>query len=457
MSSHREAPEISKDPVADNCDFYAFTSPDAPDTVTFVATYIPTEAPAGGPNFYEFGDDVRYNIYIDNDGDGNLDIGYYFLFQTKIRNPNTFLYNTGPISSNTDPNWNRPQVMSVYKVDEKGHETLLGKNLTCPPCNIGPRSTSNYAALSQAAVHKLPTGEKVFAGQARDPFYVDLGSVFDLLALRPFQSLQRFPPKTDQPGVDARMSANIHAMAIQVPKSHLTRDGSTPTNQANANSVIGAWAFAQRHKATIREPNGKKSHAGPFVQVSRLGQPLINEVIIPMSQKDAWNSRKPLYDVTFLPKYEHPEVQGLLVLLYPGVFPHLAAYTKPRADLVYILLKGIPPGVIPNFQNFTTNKPSDMLRLNMAIPPAAKPSVYGILGGDLAGYPNGRRLFDDSTTVELRAIAGATIPLVDPSYTADAAASAIYDVTPPTVPGDRYSTSFPYLGLPLSGYDVPPA
>ncbi len=426
--------------------------------MTFVATYIPTETPAGGPNFYEFGDDVRYNIYIDNDADGSADLTYSFRFHTQVRDPNTFLYNTGPISSNTDKTWNRPQFMNVHYVNEQGHDKTIGKNLTCPPCNIGPRSTSNYAALSSSAVHTLASGEKVFAGQVRDPFYVDLGSVFDLLALRPFQSLQRFPPKTDQPGVDARAQSNVHAMAIQVPKEFLTHNRKNPTNPLDSNSVIGVWAGAERRKATIRGAGGKISHAGPFMQVSRLAQPLINEVIIPMGEKDAWNTYQPINDAAFLRYYQHPETQALLVLLYPGVFPHLAAYTKARADLVYILLRGIPAGVVSaDFQNFTGNRPMDMLRLNMAIPPASSPNVNGILGGDLAGYPNGRRLFDDSTTIELRAIAGATIPLVDPSYTPDGAASAIYDVTPPSPSGDRYSATFPYTGLPLAGYDVPAA
>lgn len=460
MSSHREAPEISKDPVADNCDFYAFTSPDAPDTVTLLATYIPSESPAGGPNFYEFGDDVKYNIYIDNDGDNLPEITYEFRFHTKIRNPNTFLYNTGPIDSNEDAHWNRPQRFSIYRRDQNGNGKWIGQKLACPPCNIGPLSTPNYENLTSSAVHKLASGETVFAGQVRDPFYVDLGSVFDLLTLRPFQNLNRFYTSAtqNQPGVDARLNVNIHAMAIQVPKTMLTSDGSNPTDQSKPASVIGAWASAERRKATIRGENGKLSHAGPFMQVSRQGQPLINEVIIHMAQKDQWNTRQPKDDVTFLPNYEHPEVQALLALLYPTAFKNLSAYAKARADLVYILAKGIPPGVITGFQNFTSNNPADMLRLNMAIPPTtSNPSVYGILGGDLAGYPNGRRLFDDSTTIQLRAVAGATIPLVDTSYTPDGAASAIYDVTPPSPSGALYSSSFPYTGLALSGYNVPAA
>src|ERR1700730_470926 len=179
MSSQREAPEISKDPVADNTDTYAFVSPDKPSTVTIVANYIPLQDPPGGPNFFEFGDDVVYTIYIDNDGDAESDVTYEFRFTTTLQNPNTFLYNTGPISSLTDANWNKRQVYSVTRI-KNGHKRVIASGLTCPPCNVGPRSTPNYAKLAGAAVHKLHGGEVVFAGQRRDPFFVDLGATFDL-------------------------------------------------------------------------------------------------------------------------------------------------------------------------------------------------------------------------------------------------------------------------------------
>ncbi|MGH2387432.1 MAG: DUF4331 domain-containing protein, partial [Chloroflexota bacterium] len=192
MSSHREAPEISKDPVADSTDLYAFVSPDQPGTVTLICNYIPLEAPDGGPNFYEFGDDVLYEIHIDNNGDNIAEITYQFLFQTQVRNPNTFLYNTGPITALDSPNWNIRQTYTVNKVWH-GRTAVLGVGLTCPPCNIGPRSTPNYTALAQAAVHKLKTGEKVFAGQRLEGFYIDLGAIFDLGDLRPFQNLHLIP------------------------------------------------------------------------------------------------------------------------------------------------------------------------------------------------------------------------------------------------------------------------
>jgi hypothetical protein len=200
MSSHREAPEISKDPVADNTDVYAFVSPDRPGTVTLVANFIPAQQPFGGPNFFEFGDDVLYEIHISNSGTARADISYQFRFNTKIINPNTFLYNTGPIGSITDTsNWNRPQYYSVTRVergqdhgwdsadDRDGRGRLLAQGLTVPPVNVGVRSTPNYAStFTQAAVHNLGHGRRVFAGQRADSFHVDLGSIFDLGVLRPF-------------------------------------------------------------------------------------------------------------------------------------------------------------------------------------------------------------------------------------------------------------------------------
>src|SRR5215469_12902522 len=453
MSAHREAPEISKDPVADNTDVYAFVSPDNPNTVTLIANYIPLEGPAGGPNFYEFGDDVLYEIHIDNDGDADDDIVYQFRFETKLRNSNTFLYNTGRIGSLDDPNWNKRQFYSVTRV-KRGKATVLAEGLASPPCNIGPFSTPNYAALAGAAVHDLPSGERVFVGQRAEGFYVDLGSVFDLLDLRPFQNLH-VNPMPAAPGVNGTNRLNVHSIALQLPINMLTSDGSFPTDSSDPRSVIGVYASANRRKATILKGNAEINEAGPWVQVSRLGSPLFNEVMIPLGKKDFWNSQAPKDDSQFLAFVQNQEVPARLTMFYPGVFPNLAAYTKPRADMVAIFLTGIPTGIIPGFQNFTGKTLSDLLRLNMAIPPAKAPNIFGILGGDLAGFPNGRRVFDDVFTIELRALAGVTIPLVDPSFTPDAAASQVTDGVTPSNIDSPFLTSFPYLGTPYSGFDNP--
>jgi Domain of unknown function (DUF4331) len=452
MSSHREAPEISKDPVADNTDVYAFVSPDNPDTVTIITNYLPTEVPAGGPNFFEFGNDVLYSIYVDNDGDGLPDVTYELSFETQIRDPNTFLYNTGPIGSLGDPNWNKRQFYTIARVDRRGPK-VLGEGLACPPCNIGPRSTPSYSGLAQAAVHSLPTGETVFAGQRNDPFFVDIGSIFDLGDLRPFQNLHLIPTPAAS-GVDTLQTLNVHSIAIQVPIKSLTSDGSMPTNVMSAKAVLGIWGSASRRKMRIRDDaNDERSEAGPWVQVSRLGNPLFNEVMIPLGLKDEWNARQPVDDEDFIGHVQHPELARLPPVLYPKVFPHLEALTAPREDLVAIFLTGLPEGVVPGFQNNTGKVLAEMLRLNVAVPPAATPNVLGLIGGDPAGYPNGRRVIDDVTTIAIRAIAGITYPLVHKGYEPDAAASAVTQgITPLPF---RSQATFPYVAAPHDGYDFP--
>lgn len=452
MSSHREAPAISQDPVADNTDTYAFVSPDDPTTVTIISNYLPLEAPFGGPNFFEFGDDVQYNVYIDQTGDGTPDITYQFDFQTQVRNPNTFLYNTGTINSIDSPNWNRRQFYTVTKI-KGSSSTVLGSGLACPPCNIGPASTPVYSGLASQAIHSLGHGVTVFAGQRLEGFYVDLGAIFDLGDLRPFQSLH-IAAMANAPGVNATNGFGVHSIALKVPKTDLTTNGGNPTDPMNRIAVVGIWAAASRKRSLIREAGGTVQESGSWVQISRLGNPLFNEVIVPMGKKDLWNSLYPSADSQFASYVQHPELAGLLPVLYPGVFPNLAKLKAARADLQAILLTGLPSGIVAGFQNYTGSTLADVLRLNMAIPPTSKPNPLGIIGGDLAGFPNGRRVFDDVVTIELRAIAGATYPLVDKSYTPDKAATLITDGL--TDSNTRYLSSFPYLGTPQSGYYTAP-
>jgi len=452
MSSHREAPEISKDPVADSTDVYAFVSPDRPRTVTLIANYIPLQGPAGGPNFYEFGDDVRYAIHIDTQGNSEANVTYEFDFTTTLADPNTFLYNTGPITSLTSANWNRRQTYSVTRADAKGRH-VLGTGLLCPPCNIGPLSTPRYeAALAKPAIHALSDGSRVFAGQRAEGFYVDLGSIFDLGNLRPFQNFNAFANgRKAAPGVNATKFLNVHSIALQVPISRLTAPG---------RPVIGVWTTAARQQVRLHGSDGGGDlHTGPFQQVSRLGNPLVNEVLIPIGKKDFWNTQHPVHDKQFAHYVAHPELAGLLPVLYPGVFPNLAGLDKAntaRADLEAILLTGIPKGIVPGFTNFTGPVPADMLRLNTSIPPTiSSPNILGLLGGDAAGFPNGRRVFDDVVSVELRAIAGLTFKLVDSGYTVDAAAGELTDGLTPADLGTPYLNHFPYLGVPYDGYHHP--
>jgi hypothetical protein len=455
MSSHREAPEISKDPVADSTDVYAFVSPDAPSTVTLIANYIPLQGPAGGPNFYEFGDDVLYEIHIDNNGDGHADISYQFTFHTTVRDPDTFLYNVGPIQSLGSSNWNRVQTYDVGVLDG-GSFRGLGSGLPCPPCNIGPLSTPDYGSLAAAAVNTLGGGIKVFAGQRAEGFYVDLGAIFDLGDLRPFENLHAqyglgaFTGPAA--GVNATNHLNVHSIALQVPISTVTRSG---------HPTIGVWTTASRQRVRLWDAEaGENVNSGSFRQVSRLGNPLVNEVLIPLGKKDLWNSLPPSDDKLFASYVTSPGLAGLLPALYPGVFPNLAAQVasgKPRADLEAILLTGIPAGLIPGFTNLTGSVLADMLRLNTSIPPTSpdKQSIYGLIGGDAGGFPNGRRVTDDVVAIELRCIAGVTYPLVNKAFTPDAAASKLTDGLTPASVSASYLSGFPYLGVPYSGFDNP--
>jgi hypothetical protein len=520
LSSHREAPEISKDPTADSTDVYAFVSPDQPETVTLIANYVPLELPDGGPNFYEFADDVLYSVNIDNNGDGLREIAYEFQFVTVNNDPTSFLYNDGPITSLTPPssgsNWNRQQTYTLVRVDwpngdkgdgSEGVRTTLGSGLLAPPCNIGPRSTPNYASLASQAIHGFSAGGyqgNVFAGQRAEGFYVDLGSVFDLGGLRPFNSLHEIP-LSNMPGVDSTAAVNVHTLALQVPITDVTKGRVRPTSTTDPAAVIGVWTSARRQKVRVSDPSGNDVCSGPWTQVSRLGNPLVNEVLIGIGYKDRWNRSIPLADgtKTFFPFFANPLLAQLLPSLYPGVFDNLAAYDSThtgttrsnpgRPDLVAVLLTGIPNsvlvsagfgGVVPP-TNVGGKAVADMLRLNVAQPPtqpdASQFSIFGYLEGDGAGYPNGRRVYDDVATIALRAVAGATIPLVDKSYVPDAAVGTVgtdprqvisfgltagsagappaslyaanHDITALGV--ESYLSSFPYLGTPYSGYYTP--
>src|SRR5712692_3619159 len=471
MTSHREAPRISQDPVADNTDLYAFVSSDKPDTVTVIANYIPLEEPAGGPNFNSFGDDVLYEIVIDNNGDGIEDITYQFRFKSKIGNPDTFLYNTGPISSLDDPNWNMRQFYSVTRVSGRrrsGNRAVLAKNIASPPVNIGPRSTPKYTALAISAIHDLNGAGTFFAGQRDEAFFGDLRPIFYLAALRPVHSLHLIPTPGAS-GVDTTKGFSVHTIAAQIPKSELT-DASL-SDPTDPRSSIGIWATASRRRARILHNAEPEDDDDPlltetrqFIQVSRLGEPLINEVIRPLGAKDFWNNQEPYNDSQFLKYYTNPELQNLLPVLYPGVFPNLASLltqsppSRPRNDLVAILLTGIPNGVVPGFSgNFTGSTQADLLRLNLAISPASTPSRLGLLGGDVAGFPNGRRVADNVIDIELKAVAGAVYNLVNPSFTPDSNISAVrqgVDTNPVQPPNtDSFLSTFPYLPHPVPGYE----
>jgi hypothetical protein len=446
-SSHREAPLITEDPVADNTDVYAFISPDAPTKATLISNFIPFEEPAGGPNFFKFGDDVLYEINIDNNGDAVRDIWYEFRFKTTVENPDTFLYNTGSIDSLNDPDWNIRQNYTVTRV-QNGERTVIGTALATPPVNVGPRSTPTYPALAAAAVHNLPGGIKVFAGQRDDPFYVDLGSVFDLAGLRPFNTFHVIPLATED-GVDGVSGYNTHTIAIQVPIGQLVDVG----------PVIGVWSNVSRRKTRVlAEPAADQNgvllqHLGPWRQVSRLANPLVNEAVIPVGKKDFWNVSDPSGDEQFLEEFTNPEVTVLENNLYPVLDD---APTTGRGDLVAVLLTGVP-GL-----NFTGTTKADLIRLNTGIAPTAAVGAgnrLGALAGDFAGFPNGRRLEDDVTDIELRAFACGYGTFVGPIIESFGFCAGNANRTPNNTLGDgvdendlTFLTVFPYLPTPHQGY-----
>ena len=449
-SSHREAPLIADDPTADNTDLYAFVSPDKPNTVTLIANYIPFEDPAGGPNYFKFDPNVVYAIHVDNNGDAKEDVSYEFRFKTEVSNPNTFLYNTGQIGSDgTSPSLSVKQTYTLTRVVSSGRRvvssTVLnpdGKPIVVPPANVGPRSNGNYDAY--AGVTDLGGDRKVFAGPRDDPFFVDLGSIFDLGGLRPFNAAHIIPLATAE-GKDGLRYYNVHTIALQLPKTDLVAAPGT-------NGIIGVYASASRPKVKILQKDGAFDANGPQVQVSRLGNPLINEVVIPLGDKDRWNASDPANDQQFEKYYVKPELAGLVNYLYP-VLPD--TQTDNRQDLVAVLLTGVKlPGGAPF--TFTGNTRADLLRLNTAVPPTTvNPSPYGVLAGDLAGFPNGRRLADDVTDIEVRAIACGYGQILHDllGVCTNTPNDQLTDGNEANSNENGFLPSFPYVAKPNNGYD----
>jgi hypothetical protein len=438
-SSHREAPMISADPLADNTDVYAFRSPDQPNTVTLISNWIPLEEPAGGPNFHKFGDapEYVYDLRIDNNGDAVEDITYEFRFKTQVQNKNTFLYATGPITSLNDPDFNIRQSYSITRIDRSGSR-VLASNVPTPPVNIGPTSTPNYEALATAAIRDLGNERKVFAGQRDDPFFVDLGSIFDLATVRSL-------PGNAGGGVDGVGGFNTHTIALQVPISDLARSQCNVNDAADMDCVVGVWSTTKQSRINILKDDGSAPLSVGQVQTSRLGMPLVNEVVIPLGKKDRFNASHPRNDGQFLTHVVNPELAGALNALY-GV----GAPTSNRLDLVAVFLTGIP-----GLNQPTNVRGSEMIRLNVAVPPSGSPNRFGVLAGDNAGFPNGRRLADDVTDIELRAVCGLTYQIfVDPSFTPNAVCSQLGDgVDANDIGGGTFLSSFPYVQTPHQGFE----
>jgi hypothetical protein len=437
-SSHREAPMITEDPSVDCTDVYAFVSPDQTNTVTLVANYIPLEEPSAGPNYYQFSDSALYEVHIDNDGDTNEDITYQFQFTTTTKNPNTFLYNTGPITAGTNgyDNLNVEQRYTVTKVvgDRRtGTKTVIAQDVLVAPANVGPKSIPDYDALVAPAIAPLAGGGQVFCGPRDDPFFINLGRAFDLLNIDPV-----LPGGLDnQCGAapDHLKGFNVHTIALQLPITELTASGAAPADSADPNAIIGVWSTSSRRQVCLNRTRGRGQFTGgAWVQVSRLGMPLVNELVIARADKNVFNNSEPKDDGQFLNYVTDPELPGVLNALFGLTVP-----TSSRDDLVQVFLTGVP-GLNQK------GAPAEYLRLNMAIQPTpvATRSRLGVLGNDLDGFPNGRRLGDDVVDIALRVVAGSLQPT--------------FNVSPNNVLGDTVCSNdlpflgtFPYLATPHDG------
>lgn len=398
-SSHREAPLISGTPKLDNTDVYAFVSPDKPDTATIVANFNPFEDPAGGPNFYSFDPKAKYYVNIDLNGDSNADLVYSWRFKTTVRNPGTFLYNTGPVTRLGDADLNVVQNYDLVEWKRGVGTRVVAKGLYTAPANVGTASMPDYASLRTQAAYTR-NGVTTFAGQADDPFALDL-RVFNLL----------YGGNLSEVGNDSLKGYNVQSIALQLPVSQL----------GGKKNIIGIWSSTKKATST-----------GTYVQVSRLGMPLVNEVVIPLKDKDRFNASKPSGDVQFLPYVVKPELPKLLNAVYGLPVPK-----EPRNDLVQVFLTGVPGLNQPK-----NVKAAEMLRLNLTPFAGQTFSRLGVIGGDLNGFPNGRRLADDVLDIGLQVVAGELVGM--PNDLGDGVDAN--DVA--------FTSTFPYVALPHSGSTV---
>ncbi|GAA0725512.1 DUF4331 domain-containing protein [Dactylosporangium roseum] len=434
-SSHREAPLIAADPAVDNTDLYAFVSPERAGYVTFIANWQPFEEPSGGPNFYPFATDAVYTVNVDNDGDAKADAIFRWTFQNvDRRGGNTFLYANGPVSSIDDENLLFRQTYTLESsFDGQPFKTRV-TGAPVAPSRVGKATMPDYAKLRGEANKRLPGGWNVFAGQADDPFFLDL-RVFDLL----------YGGDLSEVGQDTLAGFNVNTIALQVPFSDVALKG-----DAKRNPVIGVWTTTERAKTRVT--GQPAAVGGDRVQVSRLGNPLVNEVVVPASLKDAFNSISPDKDADIpavVARVTDPELPRLVEAVY-----RVPAPPAPRDDLVEIFLTGITTkagGPIKADLNSQLDnadvdasrfRPAEMLRLNLSVPVTARPNRLGVLAGDLQGFPNGRRLTDDAVDIAVQAVEGAaqTGKLVGALAAGDKVDAN----------DNTFGAEFPYLALPNS-------
>lgn len=491
-SSHREAPLISQDAFADNTDTYAFISPKDKDNVVLAASWIPFEGPEGGPNYFEWGNGVVYNINVDNDGDAKADFTYQLTSRVEVANPNTFLYNVGPITNRDDADWNRRQYVTIKEIREDGTTVTLVDDELTTPVNIGSKSTPNFRSLSNKARFRVNSnGDRInlYAGQTDDAFWVDL-QIFDLLTLRGQQPPIGYSKGNNTP-VDSVSGFNVHSLVVEVPISRI-KQGSEP--------VLGVWSTAQRPATRVLNGPaglGSLTNSGDLIQVSRLGMPLVNEVVIPLALKDAFNSIDPTLDVQIYTdalgadvgallqrSVEDPEIGRLLCGFYGVSLPGDAddncstevdvnTPRSGRGDIFDIFLTGMKlaapftiqtkNGPVTLQAGFNVNQPAgvvpaEMIRINTDIKGdlcSPTPSRLGVLGGDACGFPNGRRLFDDTVEIELLAVAGAAYAVLDGRDTGFSFNPALINVLDDGIDRNDVSfrSSFPFMGLAQSGQE----
>jgi hypothetical protein len=394
-SSHREAPMIGEDQFADNTDVYAFISPSDSNKLVMVANYVPLLLPMSGPNFYRFSQDVAYDINIDNDGDAVTDLTYRYEFETAVKNGNTFLYNTGPVDSLSSPNLNVTQTYSLTKINQHdGTRQTILTGAPVAPWHVGKRSFANYESVALEAIRDA-NGTKSFAGPRDEPFFVDL-HVFDLLGVGG-------APTTD--------GVNVMSLVLEVPITEIASGGARPTSSTEKTSVVGIHATASRGQMKILRKGRKADEYGGLMQVSRLGWPLVNEVIVPLKDKDKYNRSLPKDDVANFGAYIlDPEVPKLLNLVLGAGCP--ATPAGGRVDIVGLLAP-----------NGTT--PADLLRINIA---------QGQTNAE-SHFPNGRALADDVTDTLLTVACNNGSAIGDGVNANDKA----------------FTTTFPYLASPHSG------
>ena len=409
-SSHREAPLITGDPEADLNDLYAYRDFTHQGRVNFIITAYPLEEPGDAPNYYKFGDNVRYNLNIDKNGDARPDITYRFTFKTHVRNGDVFVYNLpgDQVTTLNDSGLNVYQTYDVTRVRYNGNGSVastmrVANDVRAVPNNVGSASMPNFHALVADGVKSFGTGNRVWAGQTDDPFFLDLGAIGDSVSVR-------------NPGFDTLGGFNTQAIALQVPIS---------TVKADNKPTIGVWASTERRN-NVNILTGQGS--GSWRQIERLGMPLTNEVLIGLNDKDHWNQVRPADDAQFK-NY----------LLNPVLAAVLGAQATNRTDLLATFDKGLAPA-----GNVTGGPLADELRLNLTKAPTnpASASREGLLGGDVDGFPNGRRLGDDITDIELQVVAGALIG--NPNSVGDSVDAN--DV--------NFNSAFPFLGFAHSGAEV---